>query len=114
MKPFVCRLTLSIVGIFVVIATKSAPAAGTTKPADEPSLFDPSRHMRVSEVRPGMKGYGLSVFMGTKIERFEVEVVSVLHNFNPKYDVVLIKCRGANLELTGAVAGRSGPPGSVS
>jgi hypothetical protein len=74
------------------------------------SLFDPARHMRVAEVKPGMRGYGLSVFSGTKIERFEVEVVSVLRNFNPKYDVVLIKCRGANLELTGAVAGMSGSP----
>jgi hypothetical protein len=75
-----------------------------------PALFDPSRHMRVSEVRPGMKGYGLSVFSGTKIERFDVEVISILRNFNPKGDVILIKCRGANLELTGAVAGMSGSP----
>jgi hypothetical protein len=73
-------------------------------------LFDPARHMHVSEVRPGMKGYGLSVFSGTKIERFDVEVVSVLKNFNPKYDVVLIRCNGANLEHTGAIAGMSGSP----
>src|SRR5205823_2744549 len=43
-------------------------------------LFDPARHMRVSEVREGMKGYGLSVFKNTKIDRFEVEVLSVLKN----------------------------------
>src|SRR5438552_3289890 len=74
------------------------------------SLFDPSRHMRVSEVRPGMKGYGLSVFSGTKIDRFDVEVISVLKNFNPKYDVVLINSSGQNLEHTGAIAGMSGSP----
>jgi hypothetical protein len=74
------------------------------------SAFDSSRHMRVSEVRPGMTGYGLSVFGGTKIERFDVEVVSVLKNFNPKHDVILIRCRGQNLEHTGAVAGMSGSP----
>src|SRR5882757_6847874 len=73
-------------------------------------LFDPARHMRVSEVREGMTGYGLSVFKGTKIERFDVKVLSVLKNFNPKYDVVLIECKGANLEHTGAVAGMSGSP----
>ena len=50
-------------------------------------LFDPARHMRVSEIKPGMKGYGLSVFSGTKIEKFDVEVVDVVKNFNPKYDV---------------------------
>src|SRR5437868_1431698 len=30
-------------------------------PTTRPSLFDPTRHMRVEEVRPGMKGYGLTV-----------------------------------------------------
>ena len=63
-----------------------------------------------SRVREGMTGYGLSVFKGTRIDRFEVKVVSVLKNFNPKYDVVLIECKGANLEHTGAIAGMSGSP----
>lgn len=77
--------------------------------AAEP-LFDPRRHMRVDEVRPGMKGYGLSVFRGTRIERFDVEVVSVLRNYNPRRHVVLIRCSGQNLEHTGAVQGMSGSP----
>lgn len=86
----------------------SCAARGQT---DAPvSLFDPARHMHVSEVKPGMKGYGLSVFEGSRIDRFDVEVVSVLHNFNPKYDVVLIRCSGANLEHTGPIAGMSGSP----
>jgi hypothetical protein len=72
--------------------------------------FDPARHMRVSEVKVGMKGYGLSVFKGIKIERFDVEVLSVLKHFNPKYDVVLVQCKGANLEHTGSIAGMSGSP----
>ncbi len=78
--------------------------------AETKSLFDPNRHMRVDEVKPGMKGFGLSVFKGTKIEKFDVEVVSVLKNFNPKYDVILINCKGQNLEHTGAIAGMSGSP----
>ena len=63
--------------------------------------------MLVSEVKEGMTGYGMSVFKGTKLERFDVKVLSVLHNFNPKYDVVLIDCHGANLEHTGSIAGMS-------
>jgi hypothetical protein len=74
------------------------------------SLFDPERHMHVADVKAGMKGYGLSVFSGTAIEKFDVEVVDVVRNFNPQYDVVLIRCHGANLEHTGAVAGMSGSP----
>lgn len=66
--------------------------------------------MLVSEVKPGMKGYGLSVFSGTRIERFNVEVISILRNFTPKQDVVLIRATGQNLEHTGAVAGMSGSP----
>lgn len=73
-------------------------------------LFDPARHMRVAEVRPGMKGYGLSVFHGTAIERFDVEVVSILRNYNPRRHVVLIRCNGQNLEHTGAIQGMSGSP----
>jgi hypothetical protein len=64
----------------------------------------------VSEIRPGMEGYGLSVFQGTKIERFQVKVIGVLRNFAPKMDIILIRCSGANLEYTGVVAGMSGSP----
>lgn len=85
----------------------------SAQPAIQPaqaSLFDPARHMHVSEVKPGMTGYGLTVFKGTKIEKFNVEVVSVLKNFNPKYDVVLIRCKDAFLQHTGSIAGMSGSP----
>src|SRR4051794_18069042 len=88
----------------------SAPSARADVPATRPSLFDPARHMRVSEVKPGMKGFGLTVFAGIKIDRFDVEVLSVLRNFNPQYDVVLIRCNDARLEHTGAVEGMSGSP----
>src|SRR4051812_48161698 len=40
-------------------------AARSSSQSPSPALFDPARHMRVSEVRAGMKGYGLSVFKGT-------------------------------------------------
>jgi hypothetical protein len=87
-----------------------APGSVDGSPSPAKSLFDPTRHMRVSEVRPGMKGYGRTVFSGTNIESFDVEVIDVLKNFNPKFDVILIHCDGAELEHTGAVAGMSGSP----
>jgi hypothetical protein len=77
-----------------------APAGDSAQPQPPATMFDPARHMRVSEVKPGMTGHGLSVFSGTKVERFDVEVISVLRNFNPKADVILIRCRGQNLEHT--------------
>src|SRR5258706_13323756 len=100
------KLQYLSLSLLILIAAAQSPAA----PAPAASLFDPARHMRVSEVREGMTGYGLSVFKGTQIQRFDVKVLSVLKNFNPKYDVVLIECKGANLEHTGAIAGMSGSP----
>src|SRR5438045_2344690 len=85
---------------------------GSAAFADEPVPpgFDPARHMRVSEIKPGMKGYGLSVFRGTKIERFDAEVISIVRNFNPKMGMILVRLSGQNLEHTGGIAGMSGSP----
>ena len=96
--------------LFLAMWTGCVTAAEPVAALPLPPGFDPARHMLVSEVKPGMKGYGLSVFTGTRIDRFDVEVISVLHNFTPKQDVVLIRAAGANLEHTGAIAGMSGSP----
>jgi hypothetical protein len=66
--------------------------------------------MGVSEIKPGMKGYGLTVFEGTKPERFDVEVIGVLQNFRPKQEVILIKTHHPRLEVAKVVAGMSGSP----
>jgi hypothetical protein len=108
MKSLIAAALCTIVCTIAAPSLADAPAlaAATTRPA----LFNPQRHMRVSEVVPGMKGYGLSVFSGSKIERFDVQVVSVLKNFNPRYDAVLITCPGEYLRHTGPIAGMSGSP----
>ncbi len=64
----------------------------------------------VGEIREGMKGYGLTVFHGTEPERFDVEVIGILHNFRAGEDLILIKTPHARLNLTKAVAGMSGSP----
>ncbi|MDB4986267.1 MAG: hypothetical protein JWN04_1445 [Myxococcaceae bacterium] len=66
--------------------------------------------MPTSEIRPGMRGYGLSVFRGTTPERFDVEVIDVLENFRPDQDMVLIKTPHPLLDHAGSVAGMSGSP----
>jgi hypothetical protein len=62
------------------------------------------------DVKPGMKGYGLTVFQGTQPERFEVEVIDVLKNFLPRQDLILIKTKHPRLEVAKVVAGMSGSP----
>jgi hypothetical protein len=66
--------------------------------------------MPVSEVKAGMKGYGLTVFRGTEPERFDVEVIGTLRQFRPHQDLVLIKTTHPRLEVAKMVAGMSGSP----
>ena len=62
------------------------------------------------DLRPGMKGHGLTVVRGQKIERFDIEIIGVLHNKLPNQDMILIRCAGLGLEHSGVVAGMSGSP----
>ncbi|MCO4760509.1 MAG: hypothetical protein KC502_03350 [Myxococcales bacterium] len=62
------------------------------------------------DLRPGMKGYGLTVMRGQKIERFQIEVIGVLYNKLPGQDMILVRCAGLNLEHSGVIAGMSGSP----
>ena len=68
------------------------------------------RTIAVSEVRAGMRGYGLTVMRGETPERFDVEVIDVLHGFRPGQDIVLIRTDHPILANTASVAGMSGSP----
>ena len=65
----------------------------------------------VSELARGMRGYGLTVVEGTRIDTFGVEILGVEHNsMLPGRDVILVRLSGLGLEETGLVAGMSGSP----
>lgn len=66
--------------------------------------------LRVSELRPGMTGYGLTVFKGTEPERFPVEIVDILHGFRPNQELILIRTPHPILDKAQIVAGMSGSP----
>ena len=70
----------------------------------------PPAIMPLSDVKPGMVGQALTVFQGTKPEPFKVRVVSVMHNFLPKQDIILIRAEDPRVEFSGIVAGMSGSP----
>jgi hypothetical protein len=105
-----CEVHMTRLSPSLIVTALLALSAWTRGAENLPPGFDAQRHMRVSEVREGMRGYGLSVFRATKIEQFDVEVISILRNFNPKHDVILVRLAGADLEHTGAIAGMSGSP----
>ena len=64
----------------------------------------------LSQVQAGMEGYGLTVFSGTTPERFKVRVVSVLRNFMPKQDIILVQVEDERVKHSGVAAGMSGSP----
>jgi sugar lactone lactonase YvrE len=68
--------------------------------------------MLVDDVKPGMKGYGKTVFLGTKISTFKVEVIGVLKKVNNGTDLIVVKMSGGPMTERGAnlIHGVSGSP----
>jgi SpoIVB peptidase S55 len=66
--------------------------------------------MPLSEVKKGMKGYGLTVFEGTQIEKFEVEILGVLENIGPEQNLILARVDSPVVRRAGIIAGMSGSP----
>jgi hypothetical protein len=66
--------------------------------------------MPVSQIKAGMVGEAYTVFRGIKPEPFKVRVISVVRNFLPKQDVILVKAEDPRVEFSGIAAGMSGSP----
>jgi len=65
----------------------------------------------LKEVKPGMKGVGKTVFQGTKIEEFGVEIIGILPNaLGPQLDIILARLTDERMKYTGVIAGMSGSP----
>jgi hypothetical protein len=68
-------------------------------------------YLPLDQVRPGMVGVGRTVFSGTKLEDFKVEVLGVMRNvIAPKRNLILARLAGGPLAKTGVIAGMSGSP----
>jgi hypothetical protein len=57
-----------------------------------------------------MHGIGKTVFSGTRIEDFQVEILGVLENIGPKESLILARLSGGPLAETGVMQGMSGSP----
>jgi hypothetical protein len=67
--------------------------------------------MPLEEVRPGMVGVGRTVFGGTRVEEFKVEIVGVVENvIGAQRNLILARLDGGPLANTGVIAGMSGSP----
>lgn len=98
----------SLPGLPAEYETSSAVVAAKTTTGA--LAFDETKMMHVADLRPGMKGYGLTVFKGIRPEKFEAEVVGVRHRVFPGGDMILCKLSSPYLKDIGVIAGMSGSP----
>jgi hypothetical protein len=82
-----------IVGFWIACALHAAPVIYPLK-----------------DIRAGQHGIGRTVFSGTKIEEFDVEILGVLDNIGPKQSIILARLSGGPLANTGVMQGMSGSP----
>lgn len=94
------RRSLGILGALLAVAL-AAPAAAAPP---GPDIFPLAR------VKKGQKGFGLTVFEGTKPERFEFEVIGVARNFLPRMDLIIVKSDDPKIQQVGLARGMSGSP----
>lgn len=78
-------------------------------PAGQPK-WDPAKYMSIDEVRPGMAAYCLTCLKGTEIEKFNLDVLSVVRKVEPGMDWILVKCTDERFIHAGPIAGCSGSP----
>ena len=93
------RLTLFFLLIILLALAEASFAAQT-----EQSI------MSIDQIKPGMKGVGRTVFLGSKIEEFEVEVIGVLRNFQPKMNMIVARVKHPVVDNAGVIQGMSGSP----
>jgi len=64
----------------------------------------------LEQVKPGMKGRGKSVFLHSTIAEFDVEILGLIENVQPKKNVILARLSGQGLDDMGVIQGMSGSP----
>lgn len=79
-------------------------------PAEVAGIWDPNKYISIDEVRPGMEAYCLTVYKGTEIEKFGLEVLSVVRDIWPGRNVILVQGTDERFIHTGPVGGCSGSP----
>jgi hypothetical protein len=78
--------------------------------AEVPTNWDSSRYIRVSEVKPEMEAYCLTVLEGEKIEKFSLKILSIIKKARPAQDMILVVGTDERFKDLGAVHGCSGSP----
>lgn len=82
----------ALLGLAALVPAHARPPVAIAHPAPgQRIVFDRRKFMPISELRPGMRGYALTVFKGTKIEKFGIEILGVMSKFNEGKDYILFR-----------------------
>ena len=73
-------------------------------------VWDPAKYISIDEIQPGMEAYCLTCYRGTEIEKFDLDVISVVRNIEPDRDAILVQGTDERFIHTGPVWGCSGSP----
>ncbi|HEX3877462.1 MAG TPA: SpoIVB peptidase S55 domain-containing protein [Bryobacteraceae bacterium] len=69
-----------------------------------------TQFLPIKQIHAGMHGVGRTVFSGSQISDFDVEILGVLENVGPKESLIIARLSGGPLEHTGVMQGMSGSP----
>ena len=103
MQGLPSSLPIAMVVAVLTLAPALAPTASGAK-------LDTERFVPVEELEPGDRCVGRTVFSGTEIEEFEVEILGVVRGTAPGSDLIVARAFGETLERTGILQGMSGSP----
>jgi hypothetical protein len=92
------------------VCCAAQPRSAENVPSELEGIWDVNRYISTGEIKPGMEAYCLTVYKGTEVEKFGLEVLSVVKDFMPGRDAILVRGTDERFIHTGPVAGCSGSP----
>ncbi|MEN6303071.1 MAG: SpoIVB peptidase S55 domain-containing protein [Armatimonadia bacterium] len=96
------KLRLFLIPLLLLVCGAMAAAA----------TFDPKTMMDVSEVQRGAKAVGRTVFAGTEISEFNLQIIDIMHQANLGTDMILARVLDGPVvaRQSGIIGGMSGSP----
>ncbi|MCY3714661.1 MAG: hypothetical protein OXH02_15355 [Gemmatimonadetes bacterium] len=112
--------SMVVLFLFAGLLSPALPAVGqsatlatvqSASPTMDQSADQHGGYMEIDDVKPGMRGFGLTVFQDARIDTFDVEVIGVIKNqFYTDHDIIMVGVSGPYVDEAGVIAGMSGSP----
>ena len=86
---------------------------GAIQPSNSPTAtgsIDKTKYITTDEIQPGADAYCLTVLEGDKVEKFNLQVLSVVRNYMPGRDTIIVIGTDEEFKRIGPVRGCSGSP----